>query len=108
MLRADRLQVVLALQTPRQREESAQESGSDIRHYCRFRPCSLTLPNQIAAAAASRTAAEMTSEACNPVMNAPAWPARDPNRATPSTLPVWRVALSTPAAMPERERSALP
>ena len=35
-------------------------------------------------------------------------PINDPNSATPSTLPVCRVELSTPAAMPERDFSTLP
>ena len=35
-------------------------------------------------------------------------PISDPNSATPSTLPVCRVELSTPAAMPERALSTLP
>ena len=32
----------------------------------------------------------------------------EPSSATPSTLPVCRVAFSTPAAMPERDFSTLP
>lgn len=48
----------------------------------------------------------MVSEACRPVMKFPA--TSEPNSATPSTLPVCRVALSTPAAMPERAFSTLP
>ena len=41
-------------------------------------------------------------------MKLPDWLTSDPNKATPSTLPVCRVALSTPAAMPERDFSTLP
>ena len=65
-------------------------------------------PHQIAAAAASSTPAEMVSDACSPVMKALDWPTNEPNKATPSTLPVCRVALSTPAAIPERDFSTLP
>ena len=65
-------------------------------------------PHQITAPAASNTPAEMISDACAPAMNAPDWPTSEPNKATPSTLPVCRVALRTPAAMPERDFSTLP
>ena len=41
-------------------------------------------------------------------MKVPDWLTSEPNNATPSTLPVCRVALSTPAAMPERDFSTLP
>ena len=41
-------------------------------------------------------------------MKTDALPISDPNRATPSTLPVCRVALRTPAAIPERDFSTLP
>ena len=41
-------------------------------------------------------------------MKAPDRLTNEPNKATPSTLPVCRVALSTPAAMPERDFSTLP
>src|SRR5579862_8529419 len=68
----------------------------------------LAPPNQIAAAAASRTPAEIVSEACMPAMKALDCPISDPNSATPSTLPVCRVALRTPAAIPERDFSTLP
>ena len=41
-------------------------------------------------------------------MKAEDCPTSAPNNATPSTLPVCRVAFSTPAAMPERDFSTLP
>ena len=41
-------------------------------------------------------------------MNALSDATSEPNSATPRTLPVCRVALSTPAAMPERAFSTLP
>ena len=63
---------------------------------------------QIAAAANNSTAAEIINDACMPVMKVPVWPTSEPNRATPSTLPVWRVAFSTPAAIPARDFSTLP
>ena len=39
------------------------------------------------------------------------WPSaaiREPNTATPTTLPTWRIALSVPEATPDRDRSMLP
>lgn len=56
-------------------------------------PSFAAAPHQMTAPAASSTPAEMTSDACRPVMNMLDWPTSDPNNATPSTLPVWRVAL---------------
>ncbi|MBW7965762.1 hypothetical protein HYH07_25795 [Bradyrhizobium sp. BR 10261] len=40
-------------------------------------------------------------------MNALFSPTSDPNRATPSTLPVCRVAFNTPAARPDLDFSTL-
>src|ERR1700753_352336 len=70
--------------------------------------CAVLPLHQIAAAAVSRTAAEIASAACVPAMKALACPISEPNSATPSTLPVCRVELSTPASMPERDLSTLP
>jgi hypothetical protein len=51
--------------------------------------------------------AAMFAAACamrNPSMNRPCDATREPNTATPSTLPVWRVVFSVPEAIPDRDR----
>src|SRR5437764_10638284 len=48
----------------------------------------------------------MASAACRPETAAVA--ISDPNRATPTALPDWRIVLSVPDATPDRERSTLP
>ena len=50
--------------------------------------------------AVSKTPAPIPRDACRPAMNAADRPTSDPNNATPSTLPVCRVALSTPQRYP--------
>ena len=70
--------------------------------------CDLAAPRQIAAAAASSRQAEMTSDTCAPAMKAVGLTDQRAEQRDPSTLPVCRVALSTPAAMPERDFSTLP
>jgi len=62
----------------------------------------------ITAAAVTKSVAEMISAMRVPNRKASACPINDPNRATPSTLPICRVELSTPAAAPERAFSTLP
>src|SRR5262249_55336267 len=51
---------------------------------------SFARPNQIATAPVSNAAPDIASEACAPAMNALFPPTSEPNRATPSTLPVCR------------------
>ena len=58
----------------------------------------------MADAAAINSAAEMISAIRAPNRKASACAINEPNTATPSTLPVCRVELSTPAATPEREK----
>jgi hypothetical protein len=65
-------------------------------------------PDQIAAAAASSRQAQITSAACAPDMKAPDRPISEPNNATPSTLPVCRVELSTPKRTNAERRSRFP
>jgi hypothetical protein len=65
------------------------------------------LPSIAIVAAAPAKNAEMISAACSPDKNV-FCPISDPKSATPSTLPVCRAELSTPAATPERGLSTLP
>jgi hypothetical protein len=51
---------------------------------------------------------DITSEVCAPANERVVPPTSEPNKATPCTLPVCRVAFSTPAAMPDRDFSVLP
>src|SRR5262249_3300453 len=66
----------------------------------------LALPSIAIVAAAPAKNAEMISAARSPGKNE-FCPISDPNSATPSTLPVCRAELSTPAATPERGFSPL-
>src|SRR6516162_9271463 len=68
----------------------------------------LRVPATMIAPAAMRTRAATRRVARAPAKKSADRPMKAPKRATPKTLPVCRVALRTPAAMPERAFSTLP